>query len=297
VKKGFYAGGTVGVPTPIGGLGGGAYVDDDGNIYPQVYYGSPSLDLGAGYSSDLEGLLTGTSISGSLGPGSITTHIGTSGTSAGAGVGASRGLGIKTPGIGVTYGFGPYRLFPRVNGPVPAFQPDAVYSPMGDFYGNFPAVPSAAPDTSGPWTRGLAAPSGSGPFAAQPISNGAAFPDADPAPAPGLNPAASRFPPRTPPESRGPLSLDDAYLLYLSRVNAARARAARPASDAADASAAPLAPSDSAGFSGGLPGRIAALAGIDPDDPTRFARQPGDAELNSFVGDGPFPPWTLQRKR
>ena len=277
--------------------GGGAYVDDDGNIYPQVYYGSPSLDLGAGYSSDLEGLLTGTSISGSFGPGSITTHIGTSGTSAGAGVGASRGLGIKTPGIGVTYGFGPYRIFPRVNGPVPAFQPDAVYSPMGDFYGNFPAVPSAVPDTSGQWPRGSAAPNGSGPIAAQPTSNGAPFPDADAARTPGLNPGALPFPSQTSPTSQGPLSLEDAYLLYLSRVNAARAQAARSASDAADAYSAPLAPSDSVGFSGGLPGRIAAIAGIDPDDPTRFARQPGEGELNSFVGDGPFPPWTLQRKR
>jgi len=297
VKKGFYAGGTVGFLTPIGGVGGGAYVDDDGNIYPQVYYGSPSLDIGAGYSSDLEGLLTGTSISGSLGGGSIKTHIGTSGTAAGAGVGASRSLGLKTPGVGVTYGFGPYRLFPRVNGPVPAFQPDAVYSPMGDFYGDFPAVPSAAPDTSASWPRGSAAPNESGPFAAQPISNGAAFPDANPAPAPGLNLTASPSSSRTPPESRGPLSLDDAYLLYLSRVNAARAQAARTASDAASASAAPLAPSGSADFSGGLPGRMAAIANIGPGDPTRFTLQSGDAELNSFVGDGPFQPWTLQRKR
>jgi len=296
VKKGFYAGGTVGVPTPIGGVGGGAYVDDDGNIYPQFYYGSPSLDLGAGYSSDLEGLLTGTSISGSLGGGSIKTHIGTSVTAAGAGVGASRRLGIKTPGVGVTYGFGPYRISPRINGPVPAFQPDAVYSPMGDFYGNFPTVP-AVPDTSGPWPGGRAAPNGSGPITAQPISNGLAFPDADAAPGPGLNPAASPFSSRTPPASQGPLTLYDAYLLYLSRVNAARAQAARTASHAADASAAPLVPSDSAGFSGGLPDRIAAIAGIDPNDPTRFARLPSDAELNSFVGDGPFPPWTLQRKR
>ena len=77
----------------------------------------------------------------------------------------------------------------------------------------------------------------------------------------------------------------------------ARAQAARTASDAAGASAAPLVPSDGAGFSGGLPGRMLAIAGVDPDDPTRIARQPGDAELNSFVGNGPFPPWTLQRKR
>ena len=76
----------------------------------------------------------------------------------------------------------------------------------------------------------------------------------------------------------------------------ARAQAARTASDAAGASAAPLVPYG-AGFSGGLPGRMLAIAGVDPDDPTRIARQPGDAELNSFVGNGPFPPWTLQRKR
>lgn len=40
---GIYGGGTIGVPTPIGGLGGGAYVDGRANIYPQLYWGTPGL--------------------------------------------------------------------------------------------------------------------------------------------------------------------------------------------------------------------------------------------------------------
>ena len=41
MKKGFYVGGTFGVPTPIGGVGGGLYVDSYRNAYPQLYYGTP----------------------------------------------------------------------------------------------------------------------------------------------------------------------------------------------------------------------------------------------------------------
>ena len=59
MKKGFYVGGTFGVPTPIGAVGGGLYVDSYGNVYPQFYYGIPYGAVSMGYSPDLEGLLTG----------------------------------------------------------------------------------------------------------------------------------------------------------------------------------------------------------------------------------------------
>lgn len=40
MSDGFYSGGTFGIPTPIGGVGGGLYVDSFGNLYPQIYYGT-----------------------------------------------------------------------------------------------------------------------------------------------------------------------------------------------------------------------------------------------------------------
>jgi len=58
----------------------------------------------------------------------------------------------------------------------------------------------------------------------------------------------------------------------------------------------PLVPSDDAKFSGGLPGRIAALAGIDPRYPNQYA-SPQDDELRGFYRDDPRQPWTLQRRR
>lgn len=67
MSDGFYSGGTFGIPTPTGGVDGGLYVDSFGNLYPQIYYGTPRMGASAGYSPDLGGLLTGTSISGSIG--------------------------------------------------------------------------------------------------------------------------------------------------------------------------------------------------------------------------------------
>ena len=104
MTAGFYTGGTFGWPTPVGGVGIGVYSDDRGNFYPQIYYGTPGGSTSTGYTPDLEGLLTGTSISASFGDGTIRYNIGTSAGSFGAGVG--------TPGIGETYGFGPYKLDP-----------------------------------------------------------------------------------------------------------------------------------------------------------------------------------------
>jgi hypothetical protein len=71
-----------------------------------------------------------------------------------------------------------------------------------------------------------------------------------------------------------------------------------PAS-AADSSApaAPLVPSDDANFSGGLLGRLMAMAGIDPLNPNQLAPPPPDDELRAFYRDDPAQPWTLQRRR
>jgi hypothetical protein len=104
MTKGFYGGGTFGVPTPIGGVGAGLYFDNHRNFYPQLYYGTPKLGISAGYSPDLEGYLTGTSVSGSFGGRSVRSNLGASNS--------STGIGIGTPGFGATYGFGPYKADP-----------------------------------------------------------------------------------------------------------------------------------------------------------------------------------------
>ncbi|WJR76489.1 hypothetical protein [Bradyrhizobium sp. NP1] len=65
--------------------------------------------------------------------------------------------------------------------------------------------------------------------------------------------------------SQGPLSLKDAYLEYRRRLDANQSPAL-----AMDANALPatLVPSDEPDFSGGLLGRLAAMAGFDPRSPT-----------------------------
>ena len=98
--KGYYGGGTFGWRTPFGGVGAGLYFDNHGNLYPQFYYGMPRAGVSAGYSPDLEGLLTGSSASGSFGRGPMRPNMGASD--------GSIGIGIGTPGFGASYGFGPY---------------------------------------------------------------------------------------------------------------------------------------------------------------------------------------------
>jgi hypothetical protein len=60
---------------------------------------------------------------------------------------------------------------------------------------------------------------------------------------------------------------------------------------------APLAPSDDAYFSGGLLGRLAVLAGIDPRGPTQLAPPPLDDQLRGFYRDDPMQPWFVRRQR
>jgi len=106
VTAGTYGGGTFG---SLWGVGGGLYIDNHGRIYPQAYGGTPGIGLSAGYTPDLEGLLTGTSISGSPGKGPVRFNAGTSASAA--------GFGIGTPGIGVTHGFGPLEMSPDFSQP------------------------------------------------------------------------------------------------------------------------------------------------------------------------------------
>jgi len=63
------------------------------------------------------------------------------------------------------------------------------------------------------------------------------------------------------------------------------------------APAAPFAPSDDPHFSGGLLGRLAALAGIDPQNPTQPALPPLDDSLRGFYRDDAVQPWFVQRQR
>ena len=99
MAQGIYGGGTFGFPW---GGGVGLYLDNHGRVYPQLYGGTPGMGLSAGYTPNLEGLLTGTSVSGSPGRGSVRFNTGTSG--------GAIGVGIGTPGIGVTHGFGPLEM-------------------------------------------------------------------------------------------------------------------------------------------------------------------------------------------
>jgi hypothetical protein len=65
----------------------------------------------------------------------------------------------------------------------------------------------------------------------------------------------------------------------------------------ASAPAAPFAPSDGANLSGGLLGRLAALAGIDPQNPAQPVPPPLDGQLRGFYRDDPVQPWFVQRQR
>lgn len=137
--------------------------------------------------------------------------------------------------------------------PAPAFAPDAVYSPMGDFYGNFPPTPdatiakpaaqntfrssltSAFPDPNAPvslFTRLLSA----GPdarLAADETASPPLQPDATPDATdnrpmrflvgrtydPSQGSPFKAQPAPAPPSPDGSLSLNDAYLEYLRRLN------------------------------------------------------------------------------
>jgi hypothetical protein len=96
-----------------------------------------------------------------------------------------------------------------------------------------------------------------------------------------------------PQNSGGPLSLMDAYLQYRKRLDANQSRAS--AIDA-NAPAAPFVPSDDSNFSGGLLGRMAALMGVDPQNPNQFALPPLADGLREFYRNDPMQRF-VQRQR
>lgn len=96
-----------------------------------------------------------------------------------------------------------------------------------------------------------------------------------------------------PQQSREPLSLNDAYLEYLKRPNAGSSQAS---SINASAPAAPLVSSDISNFSGGLLGRLAALMGVDPENPDRPAPPQRDDDQRALFR-APEQLRTLQRLR
>lgn len=65
----------------------------------------------------------------------------------------------------------------------------------------------------------------------------------------------------------------------------------------ASARASLLIPSDDPNFSGGLLGRLTALAGIDPRNPTQLTPTPLDDGLRGFYRDDAEQPWFVQRQR
>jgi hypothetical protein len=92
-----------------------------------------------------------------------------------------------------------------------------------------------------------------------------------------------------PQESQGPLSLNDAYLLYLARQNASQPQVSM--SDPAP----PTAPFDATNPNPpplGAADWIASLAGVDPQNPTQFASSPQTRGLaGSSYGGNPMQPW------
>jgi hypothetical protein len=63
------------------------------------------------------------------------------------------------------------------------------------------------------------------------------------------------------------------------------------------APAVPFVPTDEPNFSGGLLGRLAAMACVDPRNPTWLAPPPLDEQLRRFYSDDPVQPWLVQRQR
>jgi hypothetical protein len=180
--------------------------------------------------------------------------------------------------------------------PTPAFALDAAYSPTGDFYGNFPGVPSAGQSGSLLWRA-----ASMNPTQAAPLLQPDAMPDAvDEPPVRRLSRSTyslsegSAFDTTSPsPAVQGSLSLNDAYLEYLKRSHANQAQA----SVLDTSTPATLVPSDDSNFSGGLLGRMAALMGVDPQNPDQLAPPPQDDALRGLYRDDSLQPWTLQRFR
>jgi hypothetical protein len=296
MTAGSYGGGTFGWPW---GGGVGLYVDSHGRLYPQLYGGTPGASLSAGYTRDLEGLLTGTSVSGSLGKGAARFNAGTSG-------GAS-GFGIGTPGVGATYGFDPLEMSQDFSRPwaTPYVRDSAVAAGIPNrnnvWEYDYPDLTTSpkAPGASARVTK-TSTPEQIADFLNKYIFGPAMGPQDQ------LSPFDRRLQsglaavgrPSRPPErflsgrSQNPIGagMDDWSANYL-RGNAASSAAATNAAEgragaasvgngpiSAFASGAPPIPyvqQASQNAPGGLPGLMASLTGGDPSNPMQFEPAPG----------------------
>lgn len=133
MTAGSYAGATLGFPV---GAGVGLYIDSRGRAYPQLYGGSPGFSISGGYTPDLEGLLTGPSVSWSPGVGAIRYNVGGNTDTIGAGVGTAT---VGTPSIGVTHGFGPLEASKDYSKPwmIPAIRESAARAGVPSRYNVF----------------------------------------------------------------------------------------------------------------------------------------------------------------
>jgi hypothetical protein len=168
--------------------------------------------------------------------------------------------------------------------PTPAFQPDTVYSPIGDFFGNFPSSPADDQPIRRLVRRTYRH--------SQSSASDVGAPAVPPASPDGAASGSSGAPPPMPqPQNpKGPLSLMDAYLLYRRRLDANQSQAS-----ATDAGAPAAIPSGDSNFSGGFLGRLAALMGVDPQNPDQLA--PPQDELRALYSDYPAQPRNLRRLR
>jgi hypothetical protein len=120
--------------------------------------------------------------------------------------------------------------------------------------------------------------------------------DGTAASSPSVGYGAMPSPPMIPPQqSRGSVAstLMD-YVRYLNELDGKNSQASVFGTSAPPV---PLAPSDAQNVSGGVLGRVAALAGIDPQNPAQLAPPPLDDQPRGYYRDDPVQPWFVQRQR
>ena len=103
-RGGVYGGGTYVSPFFFGG---GAYLDQYGNLYPQFAVGTPGLSTSVGAATDLDKSLTGASVY--AGAGGINVGWNPDSTALEVSEGKPA-FNFRTPSVGATYGFGPFNL-------------------------------------------------------------------------------------------------------------------------------------------------------------------------------------------
>lgn len=264
------------------GLGGGLYVDNHGRIYPQLYGGTPGFSFSGGYTPDLEGLLTGPSISGSPGRGPIRYNVGGNTDTIGAGMG--------TRGIGVTHGFGPLELSQDYSQPwiTPAIRDTAARAGVPSRYNVFEygypdASTGRADNATGGVLKGLGdgqiETTEAGPSRPLPLlSTAPGVPSQDGSPMADVNASAP------------PLAVDDRR--YLSRRTASERQATAFGTGAPAVQfvlpTEALSSDRQGSFDSPFRNLTSATSGMQPGQPRQIPRS-----LGLFTGQ-PMPDWSVQ---